>query len=66
MVAATLANVHRGRNTPAYKPGDFMPKFGPAAKPKRQTMEEQKAVWASILKAEGGLLRSKQPSQKPT
>ena len=25
IVAATLANVNRGRNTPAFKPTDFMP-----------------------------------------
>jgi len=41
IVAATIANVHRGKNTRPYEPKDFMPKFGPA---KEQTPDEMKSM----------------------
>lgn len=34
IVAATNANIHRGKNTTAFKVGDFMPKFGAKLLPK--------------------------------
>ena len=44
IVAATLANVHRGEKQKAFKPSDFMPKFGDAATPEhRQPTPEQLA-----------------------
>ena len=30
MIACVIANVNRGKNTPAFKVDDFMPKFGPS------------------------------------
>lgn len=32
IVASTIANVNRGKNTPAFKPEDFMPKYEEAEK----------------------------------
>ena len=37
IVAATIANVHRGKRKKAYDVSDFMPKLGPK---KKQTVEE--------------------------
>lgn len=37
IVSSTLANIHRGRDTPAYSPADFMP-YQPK---KRATTEEE-------------------------
>lgn len=33
IVAATIANCHRGKNTPPFKAGDFMPKYEPDPAP---------------------------------
>lgn len=41
IVASTIANVNRGKNTNPFAPKDFMPNFG---KPKEQTPEQMKTV----------------------
>jgi hypothetical protein len=48
IVAATIANVHRGRAARAFKPGDFLPEFGP---PKRQTQEQMAQVFGQFAEA---------------
>jgi hypothetical protein len=45
MVCCTLANIHRGKNTPPYRLSDFLLRFDP--KP-QQTEEEMKAILKSI------------------
>jgi len=49
LIAATIANVNRGKNQPAFNPDDFMPKFGPLRKTKTDA-EIKQAVsgWGRI------------------
>jgi hypothetical protein len=49
IIASTIANVNRGKNTQAFKPQDFMPSFEPET-------EEQAAerLIAKAMKALGG------------
>lgn len=43
-VCATIANVHAGKSSKVFTPGDFMPKFGEKAEPpKPATWQEMKA-----------------------
>lgn len=57
MVVAAMANIHRGKGTPAYSPSQFMLKYdteeeGENAENKRiQTYQEQKQIammWAAV------------------
>lgn len=41
IVASTIANANRGKNTRAYKPVDFMPKFDRAMRPAPKAMNAQ-------------------------
>ena len=50
IVAATVANVSRGRGAKALKPKDFMPEFGESAKP-AQTWKQQKAIFKAAAAA---------------
>ena len=46
IVAATLANVNRGRNTPAFKPTDFMPWHeAPAEDAGHETEDERDSIF---------------------
>lgn len=38
IIASTVANVHRGRNSKSFSPKDFMPQFG---KPKRDAVADK-------------------------
>jgi len=40
MIASTLANIHRDRNTDRFKPADFMPEFTDAQPLEDRTPEE--------------------------
>jgi hypothetical protein len=48
IVACTIANANRGKDSKAFKPQDFMPKFGPkdedGPEPGEQSVEEQIAI----------------------
>ena len=46
MVSSIFANAHRGRNSMAYKPSDFMP--GKRRLPPAQTPEQQWAVLMQV------------------
>jgi hypothetical protein len=50
IVAATVANANRGKDTDPFSPGDFMPEFGKASK--EQTAEEANLIvrqWATLF-----------------
>lgn len=48
IVAATVANVNKGKNRQPFKPADFMPKF---EKPKAPSADEQvEAVFGALQK----------------
>lgn len=51
MVAATIANVNRGKNQPPYKVEDFMPKF----EKQNQSPEQMKQIAAMITELNGGM-----------
>lgn len=48
IVAATIANVNRGKGQKAFSPEDFMPKEPKIEKPQIQTVEEQKSILQGI------------------
>ena len=58
IIAATLANVNRGKGTKAYQPKDFMPQFeGDMDRTKRANPNQVRAqlnALAAIMKASGG------------
>jgi len=54
VVAATIANVNRGKDQKAFTPLDFMPGKKKAQQKKRQTPEEQLAIARAITRANGG------------
>lgn len=56
IVAATLANVNRGRQTPPYRPRDFMPTFRPRPREPEpvQTVAEQQHILSMLALASGG------------
>lgn len=45
IVAATIANANRGKNSNAFTPQDFMPDFGA---PKKGSVEEQQVLLAKV------------------
>jgi hypothetical protein len=50
IVAATVANANRGKNSKPYAPGDFMPKFAEKTEGiVRQTPEEMKALLMTMV-----------------
>lgn len=54
IVASTVANCHVSRKGKGFKPSDFMPDFGKAAKRKTgQTREEQMAVFDTLKRMYG-------------
>lgn len=56
MVAATIANVNRGRTTRPYHPRDFMPSFRPRPPEPVQTVEEQQQILGLVALASGGTI----------
>jgi hypothetical protein len=54
MVASVIANVNRGRGTPAYKAADFMPRFGPEPEQKRQPLSDMKAAFEKFAQVCNG------------
>jgi hypothetical protein len=50
IVASTVANANRGKNTKAYKVSDFMPQF----EKKEQSIDEMKNFAATMTMAMGG------------
>ena len=48
IVAATVANVHRGRGQRALKPADFMPK--PPQRPRRQSLEDMRRTMEAFAR----------------
>jgi hypothetical protein len=54
MIASVIANVNRGRGTPAYTAQQFMPTFGPRQPVKVQSTESMKAAFAAFEKACNG------------
>ena len=52
IIAAVIANVNRGRGTPAFKPADFMPDFDQPAQP------DSEAVGAKLRAALKGMNRA--------
>ena len=51
MIAATIANVHRGKNRAAYKVQDFMPKPVEVREGGKQSVEEQKRVLLGLVRS---------------
>ena len=53
VIASTIANVNRGKNTKAFSAQDFMPKFGQQEEeePYKQSTEEIKKVMMGIVEA---------------
>lgn len=51
MIAATIANVNRGKNQPPYKVEDFMPKF----ERQSQSPEQMKQIAAIYTELNGGV-----------
>jgi hypothetical protein len=51
MIAAVIANVNRGKATRPFRESDFMPPdhVAPAGPAKRQSIEEQRSIIASVL-----------------
>jgi len=45
IIACTMANAWRGKNQPAFKPADFMPRFEP---PKPQSAEQMKSILRAL------------------
>lgn len=56
IIAATLANVHRDprRRPQPFTPADFMPRFGEPPRPKRQSLDEMRAVLMAAAAAAQG------------
>ena len=57
MVAAVIANVNRGKDQRAYKPDEFMPKFGPEKTPPGgnwKTMQQRLRMAAAVNKNRDG------------
>ncbi len=54
IVASTMANVWRGKNGKAAKPGDFMPKFGGEQPKEPQSLEQMKLAQMRISAVVGG------------
>jgi hypothetical protein len=56
IVAATIANVNRGKNTRPYRPREFMPTFRPRPPEPEpvQTVEEQQRILSLLALASGG------------
>jgi len=52
IVAATVANCHRGKGRAAFKPTDFMPRF--AASATSDMASEIKAAFATLPRADKG------------
>jgi len=59
IIAATLANVHRGKDHPPYKPQDFMLKLKDSEEvaPKRQTSEDIGTIMRFAALAQEAKLR---------
>lgn len=55
LVAATMANINRGKNQAAFTPQDFMPEaFHPRKKP--ETPETMKSKWIAIMHAQNNVV----------
>ena len=55
IVACTVANANRGKNTKAYKPEDFMPQF----EKKKQSVEEMIQIAKMMTVGMGGTVKEK-------
>lgn len=61
IIAATIANVHRGKRSRPYKPSDFMPEYEPR---KDKPWQEMRAVMKSYAKAHNAHLEQQQKKSK--
>jgi hypothetical protein len=50
IVAATVANVFRGKNTKPLTPSDFMPRFGPRVRESAALMKTKLKAFAEMFK----------------
>lgn len=57
IIAATIANANRGKNSSPFHPKDFMPDF--ERKHKQQTDEEMQAFMRSVTARLGGKIKGK-------
>jgi hypothetical protein len=55
IIASVIANANRGKRTQAYKPADFMPKFGRT--PRKQTGEDIVALMKTAVRQTEGRRR---------
>ncbi len=54
VMASTMANIHRGKDQPVFKPMDFMPEaFNPRKKP--ETPKSMKEKWMAIMHAQNAI-----------
>ena len=56
IVAATIANVNRGKGARSFKPGDFMPNFEPR---KPQTLKQMRNIFCAFAQAHNAAQRGK-------
>jgi hypothetical protein len=55
VIASTMANIHRGKDTPAFAPTDFMPEtFRPKKVETPRTMKEK---WMAIMTAQNTIVQ---------
>ena len=50
MLASVVANRHRGKREPQYKPADFIPEYGPK-QPRKQTPQQMLNIFRQITHA---------------
>lgn len=61
IISSTLANIHRGKNDPAFSALDFMPEvYRPVKKDAPKTMKEK---WMAIMEAQNAIV-AKWPQQR--
>lgn len=59
IIASTLANIHRGKDTPAFSASDFMPQYGgPASETMDRDTEilHQQHLFEALTQAVGGAI----------
>jgi hypothetical protein len=57
IVAATIANVNRGKKSKRFKPADFMPEWG---RPRAQTPNQMATMLKSLTRRLGGKIRGRE------
>lgn len=62
LMCATLANINRGKNQPAFTPQDFMPEaFSP--RKKLETPKSMKEKWIAIMHAQNAIVARRQVAE---